>query len=117
MNVYWGIYLNNNFSYNSFSEFSELEYYEPENVYKKNIYEEKQNLKNISKHENYLNCPSVNTLLNNTYSIKFPFNYRLDYIDGNIKSDMYDQKFFNEFVLIRDIKLSLIHISEPTRPY
>ena len=57
-----------------------------------------------------INLISANALLNNNIMVINPFNGSIN----NSQSKIYNK---NNFAIKGDIDLSLIHISEPTRPY
>lgn len=112
MNVYWTI-LDEQKIDEINKTFSNLNYYEPENVFQSHLKNRKNYFNTMNKNDDYIYCPAFSGHMNNTYSIKFPFDYKLSFEDNNIKTDMYDQSFFNKFVLIRSIDNKFISITLP----
>lgn len=59
-------------------------------------------------------CPAIQSLTNNMYALKFPFEYNLALSDDdqNISSTMYNQDFFNRIVTVRSMqdRLFSLHI-------
>lgn len=60
-----------------------------------------------------LRCPIVNTYLKNTFRIKSPVDYSiiLDTTQSKVFSRHYDQKFFDDYVFIRDAKSGVVSFS------
>lgn len=75
---------------------------EPESVskifYKKGIHDPKNMFTSL----NY--CPAFNKNLNNIYAVKSIYDYNFYITNGELKSDLYDQQFFDEHVLIRSME-------------
>lgn len=80
---------------------------EPEPIYKKFV----QNLKNSMSEVQM--CPSVKNYMKNTFYIKSIYDYNF-YIteDKKILSNMYNQKFFDDHVVIRDIDKQIFSFSQ-----
>lgn len=99
MDVYWSIFLQNQ------NSLSELNFSEPENLYKKIV----KNKMDLTTENNFRLCPSVKDLTKNIYMLKFPYDYtlKIDKEKNIIRSDMYDQDFFNDYFHIRSIKEGL----------
>jgi hypothetical protein len=78
---------------------------QPESVskifYKKNMFDKNNPLSCL----NY--CPAFSDNLKNLYAIKSIYNYEFFIKDDKVVSSDYDQKFFDEHVLIRDKNLRL----------
>jgi hypothetical protein len=79
---------------------------EPKNVWKEIVEEYKD--------QTFLQCPSIKDQYKNTFSIKSPFDYQLEWTGNNLKSNMYDQKFFDEYILPRDLNLGICSILFPS---
>jgi hypothetical protein len=50
---------------------------------------------------NFKQCPAVGRLTHNTYSLRFPFDYKLILDNLYLRSPMYNQQFFDTVMLIR----------------
>jgi len=72
----------------------------------RNILKDKYNVKG-----QYNFCPAYRNHLTNLYSVNSPFDYNLRVENEMIKSDYYDQKFFDEYVYIRSLKERLITLN------
>jgi hypothetical protein len=61
---------------------------------------------------NFLRCPAFIKQQKNLYALKFSFSYELymDVENDKVKSDKYDQSFFDEFVYIRDIDNAMLSL-------
>ena len=55
----------------------------------------------------YSKCPAFRDLLHNTFGLKSLYDYDLKFKDGDVKSSMFDQDFFGEKVLIRNMESRL----------
>jgi hypothetical protein len=75
---------------------------EPEKVSKRFYNSQLIDIKNPESSLNH--CPAFNRSLNNLYAIKSMYDYSFT-MDGDVvKSNMYDQKFFDEHVFLRSIE-------------
>ncbi len=80
---------------------------EPESVYKNFV----QNVKNNGTEMHM--CPATRDYMKNTFSIKSIYDYNFDVLDdGQIKSSLYDQTFFNKHVNVRSINDKLFSFSQ-----
>lgn len=74
----------------------------PFSFYEKKLFNDKNNFFNLNK------CPAFNDRIQNTFSIKSIYDYSFDIFYENnekiIKSNNFDQNFFNEHIIIRDIE-------------
>lgn len=49
-------------------------------------------------------CPAFNKNLKNLYSVNSLYDYKFTIVDNELKTDMYDQNFFDEHVVVRSIE-------------
>jgi hypothetical protein len=85
MNIYW--------SFDNIGVCSKwwLLQFEPENIF--------VSMKQHKELEHYLRCPAAVNFLKNTYMIRCPFDYTLEYSEtGNVITQEYDQKVFDSSV-------------------
>jgi len=97
INIYWGCY-----------EKEWLRSKAPESVYKNFI-------KNIKDKNTQLEiCPSIKNYFNNTFSMSsiYDYNFKIKSENGEVFSNLYDQKFFDEHVLVRSSKDKLFSFSQ-----
>ena len=67
---------------------------------------------NVEPGQNLKYCPSIRKRVHNSYELRFPFDYELKFKEnGDVYSDMYDQKFFNDVVRVRMAKERLISLN------
>jgi len=61
----------------------------------------------------YMHCPSFHEQYKNTFCLKSLFDYRIKFQKNDVSSDMHDQKFYEEFLQLRDLKskLASFHMS------
>jgi|688.fasta_scaffold600327_2 hypothetical protein len=102
MNIYWSVY-------NIDDYFSEINYFEPENLYKREV---KTNYA-FEKHNDFRLCPAVRQELLNTFALKFPYDYslKINRQAGTYNSDMYDQDFINHYVHAKSVEQGLLSFS------
>jgi hypothetical protein len=65
---------------------------------------------------NFFMCPAFKDQTQNTFRLKFPFDYRLEFSDdngGTVSSPMYDQKFFDSMVHVRSVPLKMFSFNLP----
>lgn len=88
INVYW-----------SFLEDEWMRAENPEPIYKKIIKSgsNKNSLSNLS------HCPAISQYSKNMYGLKSVYDYNFYIENQEVKTNMYDQEFFNKHVTIRDI--------------
>lgn len=72
----------------------------PESVYKHMLQNNSNSVSNLS---DISLCPSIKQYSKNLYSLSSIYDYSFYIEDGQVKSNNYDQKFFNDHVVIRDI--------------
>jgi len=71
-------------------------------------------VENLEPHQNFKYCPAMKRRISNSYELLFPFDYRLKFDtsgEGRVFSDMYDQKFFDDVVSIRNSKIKLVSLN------
>lgn len=63
-------------------------------------------------YDGFTKCPAFTDHLKNVYSLKFPIDYNLSYENGMYTSDMYNQDFYDSYILHRspNLKKPLISI-------
>jgi len=103
MIIYWN-------GYTEHDTISELKFEEP-SLFLKNFKLDTSNIDNTGE-VNFNLCPAFTNFNKNLYEIKFPVDYDLTFIKNKnkttfVKSEMYDQKFFNEILYIRSLDLDL----------
>ena len=49
-------------------------------------------------------CPAFRDQMRNVYTLKSIYNYNLYFEDNMLKSDMYDQNFFDQMILVRSLE-------------
>ena len=59
----------------------------------------------------YSKCPAFRELLHNTFGLKSLYDYDLEFKDGEVKSSMHDQEFFENKVIIRNNESQLASFS------
>ena len=59
---------------------------------------------------NFLRCPAFAKQQKNLYALRFSFSYELHIEKNEIRSDEYDQRFFDEFVSIRDLDNAMLSL-------
>lgn len=78
------------------------------------IFDLQEKVKNMSKYPTdstgMLRCPLATSHLKNTFRFLAPINYNITWDGVNFASDMYDQKFFNRHVFVRDTNIGLASI-------
>lgn len=106
MNVYWSIYKEECQNKNYIPS---IHYHEPEPIFKLSC-SEKFDIKDKAGDFRY--CPAFKDYCKNTFALKMPMDYRLSLLKDQkrIVSDMYDQSFFENTVLIRSIKDNMFSI-------
>jgi len=62
---------------------------------------------------NYKACPAVSKFMNNTFVLRSAFDYSFFVNGDDVKSDIYDQAFFDRHVQIRSLKSKLFSL----KPY
>ena len=60
-----------------------------------------------------LNCPAFKNTYKNTFIIKYPHDYQLEWDGVDFKTNMYDQKFFNENIKVRSTEVGFVSLSQP----
>jgi|CryBogDrversion2_8_1035294.scaffolds.fasta_scaffold04558_2 uncharacterized radical SAM superfamily Fe-S cluster-containing enzyme len=99
MNIYWTASTKTDF-------IPIINFHEPENVIK-SISDRYKDDKRI----NFLKCPAVLDTLKNVYALKFPVDYDLNFATNNISSNLYNQKFHDEYIYCRSLDSLLISIN------
>ena len=59
---------------------------------------------------NFMKCPSFNKQQKNVYALKFGYTYGFEINKGNVKTEFYDQSFFNDTILLRDPKNKILSL-------
>lgn len=99
MNVYWSV--------NHYANLPGIRIEEPDLL-------EKTYFANKSfKDYNYKACPAFSNYLKNTFILRSPFDYSFFINGDSVRSDLYDQSFFDRHVEIRNINTKLFSL----RPY
>lgn len=78
------------------------------NFYSKNIHDSKDSKLNL----NY--CPGFNKNIKNLFEIKSLYDYSFRIENNQIVSDLYDQKFFDKHVVIRDVEKKFFSFMQGT---
>tara|TARA_R110000823_G_scaffold270549_1_gene390114 strand:- start:67 stop:771 length:705 start_codon:yes stop_codon:yes gene_type:complete len=50
----------------------------------------------------YVKCPAFKDFYNNTFGLTSLFDYDITFKDGEVKTQMHDQKFFQDMILVRN---------------
>ena len=95
--------------YNFYSVIPFINFYEPIRLLKQ-IGKKDNIIRNEKGDLNFFLCPSFTDNLKNVFIIKFPVDYNLKIYEDSIKTDFYDQDFFDKFVVIRSLKQRLLSI-------
>jgi len=69
---------------------------------------------NLEMQHNFKYCPAMKRRVSNSYELLFPFDYRLKFDNsggGRVVTDIYDQKFFDDIVTIRNNKIKLVSLN------
>lgn len=61
--------------------------------------------------QNFKYCPAFKKQINNTFKLTFPFDYHFQFEDRNIKTNLYDQKFFDAMVVIRSLEMRMLSLN------
>lgn len=95
MDVYWSVYKNFKVDYCV----PMAHYLEPSNLFEERA---AANLNVSSKKEDFRYCPAYKEAIKNTFILKFPFDYFIQFSeDGKIKNHSYDRRFLDTMVLHR----------------
>ena len=62
---------------------------------------------------NVLNCPALKEAVKNTFILKYPYDYQVEWDGETISSKMYNQEFFDKELLLRSQKLGFLTIHHP----
>jgi hypothetical protein len=81
----------------------------------KNIMDNLNDIRKNDGNSNYYQCPAFTDHLHNLYCMPAPFDYDLFVKEDNsdIRTNFYDQKFFDEHILLRSIDKKLISLNAP----
>lgn len=60
-----------------------------------------------AEHYDYIRCPSFQSMFGNTFGLKSIFNYSIKFTDNDVISDMHDQKFYEQFLFLRNLNSQL----------
>lgn len=74
---------------------------EPESVAKRIFHSKKPSKDNFL--TNTSQCPAIGSSLKNMYALKSIYSYNFDISNGSITTNDFDQKFFNDHIIVRDI--------------
>jgi hypothetical protein len=102
MNVYWSVII----LHDEISPF--LTYEEPKTIAESLNAIDTSTLK---PGDNFKYCPAFRKQSSNTFKLSFPFDYRLSFENNNIKTDMYDQRFFDAMVSIRSPEMRMLSLN------
>ena len=94
MNIYWSSYIPER----NKRILSDIRYHAPEHATE--YLKDKVNPE--IRESDFLRCPAFAKQQKNLYALKFSFSYELRMENGELKSDKYDQRFFDDFVSVRD---------------
>ena len=61
--------------------------------------------------ENFKYCPAFRKQTSNTFKLAFPFDYHLQFEGQNIKTNMYDQRFFDAMISIRSPEMRMLSLN------
>lgn len=109
MKVYWTAVNTFNVNESDNHSLQFLNYYEP---MKTSELFNKLPSNDLKPLDNFKYCPSMKRRIHNSYELRFPIDYTLKFTDdGDVYSDMYDQKFFDDVVRVRMAKERLISLN------
>jgi len=71
--------------------------------------------KDVLDYRGYLRCPAMLEAVKNTFVIKSSFDYKIIYdkIQKKYHSPLYDQKFYDSYVYVRDFNIGFFNYDEP----
>jgi hypothetical protein len=67
----------------------------------------------INNPQSVLSCPAIKAFVKNTFIIKYPIDYQISWDGEDISSNMYGQKFFDQEIILRDVKHGFISLLHP----
>lgn len=104
MDVYWSVdfWINELDPAAKYNVVPFVEYEDPENVYLKQ--QRTKLIKSGNPNVDYKFCPAFQNQTKNLYSLKFPFSYDLIYDGLDLRSNTYDQNFFNNMITVRSLE-------------
>lgn len=109
MKVYWTAINTVKYNESNIHSLQFLHYYEPMKTSELLNVLPSNDLKPL---DNFKYCPSIKRRIHNSYELRFPIDYTIKFKEnGDVYSDMYDQKFFNDVVRVRMFKERLISLN------